>query len=116
MKNVKGKKKKVWTPDAYIKSHLRKIWRWSPQRRQCLKAKQCVQCGERKKKLYADHISPVVDTSLGFQTWDIYIQRLFGGSLQPLCEFCHKAKSSGEAKERQAARKWRKEHLNAPMA
>ncbi len=62
-----------------------------------------------KRKLYADHISPVVDTSTGFTTWDNYIDRLFNGALQPLCEVCHKDKSNKEAKERKEARKLRKE-------
>lgn len=103
----KLKKKKEWSPDAYIKSHLRKIWRWSPQRRLCLKAKQCCKCRSRGK-LFADHISPVVGTREGFTDWNTYIFRLFTGELQPLCETCHKEKSKTEAKERVIARKARK--------
>ena len=64
-------------------------------------------------KLFADHIDPVVSPREGFQGWDVYISRLFTGALQPLCEACHKEKSKSEAKERQVARKARK---NAPLA
>lgn len=100
----KEKKKKVWNESPYIKSHLRKIWRWSPQRRECLRAKQCCKCRGRGK-LYADHISPVIEPAIGFVDWNTYIQRLFTGALQPLCEACHKTKSKEEAKERSLARK-----------
>lgn len=106
------KKRKEWAPDGYIKSHLRKIWRWSPQRRDCLKAKQCCKCRSRGK-LFADHIEPVVSTGIGFVDWNTYIQRLFNGALQPLCEACHKEKSKGETKERKETRKRKKEALNA---
>lgn len=98
------KVKKEWTPNPYIKSHLRKIWRWSPARRLCLKAKRCCLCGSTAK-LYADHINPVVDTRTGFTTWDNYIERLFKGSLQPLCDVCHKAKSKEENRLRRILRK-----------
>lgn len=100
----KIKPKKEWSPNAYIKSHLRKIWRWSPQRRACLKAKVCVLCGSRTK-LYADHINPVVDPKVGFTTWDNYIQRLFNEPLQAICAICHKAKSKIETAERAKRRK-----------
>lgn len=102
-----NKVKKEWSPNPYIKSHLRKIWRWSPARRACLKAKSCIKCASRAK-LYADHVEPVVDPRVGFVDWNVYIERLFGGALQPLCEACHKAKSKGEAAERAKARKMRK--------
>lgn len=104
-----AKVKKPWRPDGYIKSHLRKIWRWSPQRRECLKAVVCKKCGLPRPKLYADHILPVVDPRTGFTSWDSYIERLFLGSLQPLCEKCHKAKSKIENAERRKAKKALKE-------
>lgn len=103
----KERKKKVWNEAPYIKSHLRKIWRWSPQRRECLRAKKCCKC-RGGGKLYADHILPVVDPKTGFLDWNTYISRLFDGTLQPLCEKCHKTKSKAEAKERAIWRKKRK--------
>lgn len=99
---------KEWKPDGYIKSALRRIWRWSKKRRECLKAKVCVTCGKTKKKLFADHISPVVDPLVGFVDWNMYIDRMFNGELQSLCEKCHKAKSKEEAGVRAKARKARK--------
>ncbi len=79
----------------------------SPQRRECLKAKKCVLCGSGGK-LYADHISPVIDPKEGFTTWDNYITRLMFGRLQPVCEVCHKAKTKEENKQRRE----RKRKLN----
>lgn len=99
------RKKKVWRFDGYLKSHIRQIWRWSPKRRECLKASQCLLCGLRKRKLFADHIFPVIDPQKGFQGWDTYISRMFDGTLQPLCEKCHKAKSKEENKQRRLAKK-----------
>lgn len=97
--------KKEWKPDSYIKSHLRKIWRWSPKRRECLTAKQCFKCRNRTRKLYADHIEPVVNPAKGFEDWNTYIKRMFEGPLQPLCSACHKVKSLEENKLRRERRK-----------
>lgn len=107
MKKIKVKKE--WRYDGYIKSHLRKIWRWSPQRRRCLQSKACLLCGNKKEKLFADHESPVVDPHKGFEDWNVYIQRLFNGRLQAICGTCHKAKSKEENSQRRASRKARKE-------
>ena len=101
----KLKVKKEWDYKPYVKSSLRKIWRWSPNRRLCLKSKFCAYCKKAKKKLFADHIDPVVNPLKGFETWDIYIERLFQGVLQPLCKACHKGKSKEEAKVRAQTRK-----------
>lgn len=104
---MKKKAKKEWNPNAYIKSALRKIWRWSPKRRECLKAKKCKRCS-KVGDLFADHITPVVSTIYGFQDWNTYIWRLFDGELQALCADCHDEKTKQEAKERKEARKLRK--------
>jgi 5-methylcytosine-specific restriction endonuclease McrA len=49
-----------------------------------------------------DHILPVVCPVKGFQTWDVFIQRLYCGTsnLQVLCKPCHSEKSKSETKER----------------
>lgn len=48
-----------------------------------------------------DHIEPVVDPSKGFQTWDIYIERMFctAKGLQVLCKDCHDEKTLKEKKK-----------------
>jgi len=47
-----------------------------------------------------DHILPAVDPEKGFETWDIFIDRLFceRENLQAICLVCHKKKSAEERK------------------
>lgn len=61
--------------------------------------------GKRVQNVFVDHIEPVVDPSVGFTSWDDYINRLFceEDNLQVLCKACHDKKSYKEkliAKER----------------
>lgn len=55
---------------------------------------------------HIDHIQPVVETSVGFVDWDIYINRLFcsATNLQLLCSACHKIKTQKEQEERKIAK------------
>lgn len=50
------------------------------------------------KDVQVDHEVPVVDPTMGFTTWDNYINRLFcpKDNLQVLCTTCHKLKSANE--------------------
>lgn len=64
-------------------------------------------CASCKKHFVAvdvqvDHIEPVVDPIKGFQTWDIFINRIFCEieNLQVLCKGCHKIKTEQEKEER----------------
>ena len=109
---MKKKKLKEWNYVSYLKSAIRRIWRWSKQRRECLKTDKCAQCKSKSKVLFADHIHPVVDTKTGFKDWNTYIDRMFNGDLQPLCEQCHKAKSNKENQERKIARAKNKKKQN----
>jgi len=43
-----------------------------------------------------DHVNPIVDPEKGFESWDVYIDRLFNGEMQVLCKPCHKKKSMEE--------------------
>lgn len=45
-----------------------------------------------------DHINPVIDPQIGFQSWDIYISRMFPdeSGWQALCDICHKVKTKAE--------------------
>lgn len=49
-----------------------------------------------------DHIHPVVDPSVGFISWDVYIDRMFCElpELQVLCKPCHKIKTDEEKNQR----------------
>lgn len=47
-----------------------------------------------------DHVSPVVDPSVGFLDWNTYISRLFSSreNYQLVCKACHKIKTNNEKK------------------
>lgn len=51
-----------------------------------------------KGKTHMDHKEPVVDPEKGFETWDIYIKRMFcdEDGWQVLCEECHSIKTQLE--------------------
>ena len=60
---------------------------------------------KRIKNVFVDHIDPIVDPHVGFQGFDVYIERMFCEkiNLQLLCKPCHDIKSLKEsaiAKER----------------
>jgi 5-methylcytosine-specific restriction endonuclease McrA len=58
------------------------------------------------KDVQVDHIHPIIDPSVGFESWDETIDRMFceKNNLQVLCTNpCHKSKTAAEkqqAKER----------------
>lgn len=64
----------------------------------------CAGCGGEftNKDVEVDHISPVVDPSVGFIDWNTFISRLFSGkeNYQVLCKSCHKDKSNKERVKR----------------
>lgn len=104
------KRPKIWSPDGYIFAALRKIWRWSPERKRALKYAEvkgqfiCAECKLPfdREGIAVDHRTPVVDPFQGFQGWDCYVNRLFttAENLQVLCKACHKIKTQKENAER----------------
>ena len=95
--------------DSYLLGAFRKIWRWEPARKECLKAEECAGCKTKTDDLKADHIDPVVNPKTGFVGWDDHYERLFNGRLQPLCKMCHDVKTNDELKVRQKSRAGRAE-------
>ena len=94
---------------AYIFGALRKVWRWSPERREVLNAAKigtdkykCLECAtvSKRKFVHVDHVFPVVDPLKGFEGFDTYISRLYCDKegLQILCSSCHSAKTKAENK------------------
>jgi hypothetical protein len=57
---------------------------------------RCSKCRQDfpKGQIQADHIEPVIGPE-GFQSWDVYIERMFCGveGFQPLCKECHADKT-----------------------
>ncbi len=101
---------------AYIFGALRKIWRWSPERREALNEAKtglnkyaCHECNKisQRKFVHVDHVFPVVDPQKGFEGFDVYISRLYCDKtgLQILCASCHSTKTKAENKIRRETKK-----------
>ncbi len=108
-----------WTEAKYtnfIKNALRSATRkWGPKITIKQKANvkrgfyECAECKKvvpvtvkegrkRKKNVFVDHIKPIVDPSVGFTTWDSFIENMFceEDGLQLLCKSCHDEKTKLE--------------------
>lgn len=99
---------------------LRKAWlRW-PARQNVIKSARvergnyqcniCRQTGFSRNDLQVDHIVPVVDIEVGFNTWDEYVSRLYVNEeeLQAICRTCHDIKTMTEQKMRKHYRNRKK--------
>ena len=116
----------MWSPDKYLFQYFRRVFRWSPAKKQCMaesekaagKAgyRRCESCKQIFKKhlVVADHVEPVVDPKTGFQGWDTHYKRMFvpREKLQALCKEEHRAKTSEENKERRAVRKSKRSDMS----
>jgi hypothetical protein len=116
---MKPKRKKKPPLKSKITGALRKVWRWSPERRAALErarvcrgSYECELCGHRSgpKGVQVDHQEPVVDPSAGFQGWDVYIARLFCGTegLRVICKGCHEAETAKQRAKRSEAKRMAK--------
>jgi 5-methylcytosine-specific restriction endonuclease McrA len=60
----------------------------------------CSVCGDwyMGKDIQVDHKNPVVDPEVGFQSWDVFISRLFCDidNLSVICKSDHRAKTDSE--------------------
>lgn len=88
---------------VYLVAAARKVWRWSPERREVKKSKGCKKCGikfDEKNKPEIDHIEPIGKAPREFNGWDDYYKRLFvpAKKMQALCHKCHVEKSRLERK------------------
>lgn len=129
----------MWTEAkfrSFIKNNLRSATRkWAPIQRCKNNARvarglyRCACCeqdvsnttidevsGARVNNLFIDHINPIVDPEVGFQGWDVLIDRMFCelDNLQLLCKKCHDDKTNKEkaiAKDRRAKAKLDDEDL-----
>jgi len=112
-KKVTKKRKSGFNLSGYIFGALRKIWRWHPERKKALDAALapgqsvnyiCAICDNvfTRKGINVDHLQPVIDPAVGFNSWDVYIKRLFvtSSELQILCKGCHTKKTTAENKTR----------------
>jgi hypothetical protein len=100
---VKPDPSKLWYT-RYVTSQLRRIFRWSPEKRRALAGAsvkgsrpaiyKCALCLKFciKSDVHVDHIQPVVDPEVGFVDWNTLIERLYcdASGLRVLCVACHK--------------------------
>ena len=122
----------LWTEskfNSFIRNQLRSATRkWAPISQVKKKANvargvyECASCHEhvpptvregrkRVNNIFVDHIEPIVDPSVGFTTFDEYIDRMFceEDNLQLLCGKCHDEKSLNERAIAASRRKAEKE-------
>ena len=121
---VKRKKSKKWTLKSKLIPQIRRIWLYSPLRREALALAKvgpgkwrCKLCQEVFSEVHVDHIKPVVDVKKGFEGYDTYLSRHFPEDkdgnpdptqLQILCLVCHEAKTLVEKELRKVYNKKRK--------
>jgi hypothetical protein len=106
-----AKKKKKYNPKTKIVPAVRRIWFYSPLRREAVnRAKEgeyyrCEKCHGLQEKVHIDHIDPCVPLT-GWEGFDSFITRLFcePDKLQAICEKCHSKKSLEETKTRKENR------------
>lgn len=109
------KKRPPYNLKSQVRSALRKVWQWSPHRRQALeKARvaygryQCAECKAVKgpRDVAVDHIDACGGFSDNLMDLGQFAHRLYFNPLQVLCkEPCHKAKTKRERAEATARRK-----------
>lgn len=102
---MKKRKRKVgkshYNVESKIRSALRKIWLFSPQRREALADARlrglplykCAGCRKPfiKEQVHVDHVEACGKSHMG--NFDVFIDRLFNGKLQILCAPCHDIKT-----------------------
>lgn len=108
------RKRRKYNLKGLIIAHLRKIFFFSPLRREALeKAKKgerylCAATNKRFgiKEVMVDHINPVVEPEKGFLDWNTFISRLFCPveELQVLSKAAHKIKTQAENKRRRESK------------
>jgi 5-methylcytosine-specific restriction endonuclease McrA len=117
-------KTKKFNYKSYIRSALRRIWLWHPERAQTIRNARvapgkvaCRQCGIRmvetppkgvKKEYEVDHIVPASEPASQIVSWDDYIKRLLEVTvkdLRVLCKGCHGKKTKTENWEEYHRRK-----------
>jgi hypothetical protein len=96
------KKPKAYNVYSKIRSALRKVWMYSPQRRDALKAAKmpdgkyfCEACKKffEKWAMDVDHVSPCGSFS-NWAEFGLWADRLFTNPLQAICKSCHKDKTN----------------------
>jgi len=110
---AKKKKAKKFNPKTRVMSAMRKIWLYSPMRREAVKRckvgdnYRCERCRKLCDKVQIDHNPPVILLT-GFDSWDGVFTRMFAPAdtnLAGLCESCHTKLTTSQREERKRNKK-----------
>lgn len=89
-----------WPPKYQAKDLAKTEKKINPKSGKMAQHYRCASCKEEftSTNVEVDHIVPVIPPSIGFTTWDNFINALFcdNDNLQVLCIPCHKIKSKQE--------------------
>lgn len=114
---ARKKPEEPWYFD-YLRSRVREIFRWSPERKKALKRAQisknpdlwnCEECGKgplTRKDKQVDHIIPCENVQ-GWDGWSAFINRAIEVPAELIsitCRPCHNKKSAQENRDRDANR------------
>jgi hypothetical protein len=100
---------KKWNIYTKLRSAIREVWRFSPERRFALKMAMddidkkflCSVCKQKFDKwcVDVDHVTPC-GSFLSFDDAPGFLDRMFNGRLTILCKLCHKAKTKEERRKK----------------
>jgi 5-methylcytosine-specific restriction endonuclease McrA len=105
-------KKKKFNYKSKVISACRRLWLYSPVRRDVINRCKtldgyfrCENCNGLTDKVQVDHTDPAVPTT-GWDSWDGFIVRLFteAENMKGICERCHNKKTLSEQKVRKENR------------
>ncbi len=105
-------KKKKFNYKSKVISACRRLWLYSPVRREVINRckttdgfYRCESCNGLADKVQVDHTEPAVPTT-GWDNWDGFIVRLFteAENMKGICERCHNKKTLNEQKTRKENR------------
>lgn len=91
---------------AKVKVEIGKFKNGNPKFKNHFKCASCEQLF-LEEDVQVDHIDPVIDIDLGWQGWDVFIERMFvsADKYQILCKPCHDIKSEFEKEYRKDKKK-----------
>ena len=114
MAKKKRKKAKKFNPKTRVMSAMRKIWLWSPMRKEvvtrCKTGEnfRCEKCRRLSDKIQVDHHPLPVVLLTGWDSWDGVFSRMFvdpGEGLRGLCETCHDKHTATQKENRKKYKK-----------
>lgn len=94
-----------WKPRSNVKKAARRKQDKNPATGRLCWYSECAICHDLflEKEIVMDHVLPVVCPKLGWQGFDVYIERMYPleeSGFQAICESCHDIKTLSENSER----------------